>query len=129
MAAKAAAERGSGAGPSRKRRLATVAGYLADSGAREFDRLVYERVRLGILSALSVNESMSFSELKDLLGTSDGNLSVHARKLEDAGYLDCKKSFVGRTPKTEFSITAKGRTALERYLAHMEAIIQATRGE
>ena len=109
--------------------LESVKGLLSDDGPGAFHRLVNERVRLGILSALSVNESMSFSELKDLLGTSDGNLSVHARKLEDAGYLDCKKSFVGRTPKTEFSITAKGRTALERYLAHMEAIIQATRGE
>ncbi len=115
--------------PSRKRRLATVAGYLADSSAREFDRLVYERVRLGILSALAVNSSMSFSQLKDLLETSDGNLSVHARKLEDAGYLNCKKSFVGRTPKTEYRITAKGRRSLERYLEHMEAIIHATRGE
>ncbi len=129
MVAKASAQRGSGTTPSRKKRLATVAGYLADSGAREFDRLVYERVRLGILSALAVNKSMSFAELKDLLGTSDGNLSVHARKLEDAGYLECRKSFVGRTPKTEFEITAAGRTALERYLEHMEAIILATRGQ
>lgn len=116
------------AAPSSRRRLATVAGYLADSSTREFDRLVYERVRLGILSALSVNASMTFSELKNLLETSDGNLSVHARKLEEAGYLRCKKSFEGRTPRTEFSVTAKGRKALERYLEHMEAIIQATRG-
>ena len=115
--------------PSRRRRLATVAGYLSDSSTREFDRLVYERIRLGILSALSVNRSMTFSELKELLETSDGNLSVHARKLEDAGYVTCKKSFAGRTPKTEFAIAAKGRKALERYLAHMEAIIDATRGE
>lgn len=115
--------------PSRKRRLATVAGYLSDSRVREFDRLVYERIRLGILSALSVNRSMTFSELKDLLETSDGNLSVHARKLEDAGYLGCKKSFAGRMPKTEFRITAKGRRGLERYLEHMEAIIHATRGD
>ena len=113
----------------RKGRLATVAGYLSDSSTREFDRLVYERVRLGILSALSVNRSMTFSALRDLLETSDGNLSVHARKLEDAGYLTCKKSFEGRTPKTEFAISAKGRRALERYLAHMEAIIRATRGK
>ncbi|MFQ5526983.1 MAG: winged helix-turn-helix domain-containing protein [Thermoanaerobaculia bacterium] len=115
--------------PSRKRRLDTVAGYLSDSRALEFDRLVYERVRLGILSALSVNRSMTFSELKELLETSDGNLSVHARKLEDAGYVACKKSFVGRTPKTEFRITAKGRRSLERYLEHMEALIEATRGK
>ena len=115
--------------PSRRRRLATVAGYLSDSSTREFDRLVYERIRLGILSALSVNKSMSFTELKELLETSDGNLSVHARKLEDAGYVNCKKSFAGRTPKTEYSIAAKGRKALAKYLAHMEAIIGATRGE
>lgn len=121
--------RAESASPSRKRRLETVAGYLSDSSAREFDRLVYERVRLGILSALSVNKSMTFSELKDLLETSDGNLSVHARKLEDAGYVSCKKSFVGRTPKTEFRITAKGRRSLESYLEHMEAIIHATRGK
>ena len=123
------ADAAAAAGTSRKRRLATVAGYLSDAGARELDRLVYERVRLGILSALSVSRSMSFSELKELLTTSDGNLSVHARKLEDAGYVSCKKSFEGRTPKTEFAITAKGRKALERYLAHIEAIIHATRGK
>lgn len=127
--AKAAAAGKATPRPSRERRLATVAGYLSDSSAREFDRLIYERVRLGILSALSVNRSMTFSELKELLETSDGNLSVHARKLEDAGYLTCKKSFVQRTPKTEYRITAEGRRRLERYLAHMEAIIQATRGE
>jgi len=127
--AKSAAARNSGAAPSRQHRLATVAGYLADSSAREFDRLVYERVRLGILSALSVNTSMTFAELKNLLDTSDGNLSVHARKLEDAGYLSCTKSFVSRTPKTEFRITAKGRHGLGRYLEHMEAIIRATRGD
>ncbi len=112
----------------KKRRLETVAGYLADSHAREFDRLVYERVRLGILSALAVNDSMTFSALRDLLETTDGNLSVHARKLEDAGYVRCSKSFEGRMPKTEYRISAKGRKALERYLDHMEAIITATRG-
>lgn len=115
-------------GGSRGRQLETVAGYLSDRHARKFDRLVYERIRLGILSALSVNRSMTFSEVKELLKTSDGNLSVHARKLEDAGYVACKKSFEGRIPKTEFSITLKGRRALERYLDHMEAIIEATRG-
>lgn len=126
--AKSSTVRPASSAPSRKRRLATVAGYLSDSGARELDRLVYERIRLGILSALSVNRSMTFSELKELLETSDGNLSVHARKLEDAGYLTCRKSFVKRTPKTEFRITAKGRRGLERYLEHMEALIHATRG-
>ena len=127
--AKAAAARPPAPAPSRRRRLEAVAGYLSDSSAREFDRLVYERVRLGILSALAVNRSMTFSELKELLDTSDGNLSVHARKLENAGYLNCKKSFVKRTPRTEYRITAKGRRRLESYLAHMEAIIQATRRE
>ena len=92
-----------------------------------FDRLVHERIRLGILSALAVNESVSFSDLKQLLATSDGNLSVHARKLEDAEYLICTKSFDGRFPKTEYRLTTRGRRALERYLDHMEALIDATR--
>ena len=104
-----------------------LAGYLADAGARDFDRLVYERVRLGIMSTLAVNRSLSFSSLKDLLHTSDGNLSVHARKLEDAGYIACKKTFQGRLPKTEYRLTPKGRRALESYLDHMEALIRATR--
>ena len=125
---KPAPRRDEAAEPSRKRRLATVAGYLSDSGTQEVDRLVYERIRLGILSALAVNDAMSFSELKKLLDTSDGNLSVHARKLEDAGYVRCKKRFEGRTPRSDYAITAKGRKALERYLDHMEAIIEATRG-
>ncbi len=112
----------------RRERLQSLAGYLSDRAAGEFDRLVYERVRLGIMSALAVNPSLSFSDLKRLLHTSDGNLSVHARKLEDAGYISCTKSFAGRFPKTEFRMTAKGREALERYLNHMEAVIQATRG-
>ncbi len=109
------------------RRLEAVAGYLADPAARDFDRLVYERIRLGILSALAVNKNLSFSELKDLLKTSDGNLSVHARKLEDAGYVDCRKTFEERHPKTEYRLTPRGRKALERYLDHMEALIEATR--
>ena len=108
-------------------RLRSIAGYLADPGASDFDRLVYERVRLGILSALAVNPTMTFSELKQLLKTSDGNLSVHARKLEDAGYVSCKKSFEDRLPKSEYQLTARGRRALERYLDHMEALIDATR--
>ncbi len=107
--------------------LEAVAGYLSDSQAERFDRLVYERVRLGILSALSVNSAMSFSELKALLKTSDGNLSVHARKLEDAGYINCKKTFQGRQPRTDYTLSASGRKALERYLDHMEALIHATR--
>jgi DNA-binding HxlR family transcriptional regulator len=93
----------------------------------ELDRLIHERVRLGIVSALAVNDSLSFNELKALLQTTDGNLSVHARKLEDAEYVACAKSFAGRVPKTEYRLTAQGRRALERYLDHMEALIRATR--
>ncbi len=111
-----------------QRRLEGVAGYLSDPAAGEFDRLVYERIRLGIMSALAVNPKMTFTELKELLQASDGNLSAHARKLEDAGYVDCKKSFKGRFPLTEYKLTPAGRRALERYLDHMEALIQATRG-
>jgi DNA-binding MarR family transcriptional regulator len=93
----------------------------------KLDRLIHERLRLGILSALAVNESLTFNELKKLLKTTDGNLSVHARKLEDAQYVTCTKSFEGRLPKTEYRLTAVGRRALERYLDHMEALIQAMR--
>jgi DNA-binding HxlR family transcriptional regulator len=89
----------------------------------EIDRLIHERLRLGIISALAVNQSLTFNELKHLVKTSDGNLSVHARKLEEAGYLNCSKTFEGRTPKTEYSLSAAGRSALKRYLAHMEAVI------
>jgi DNA-binding MarR family transcriptional regulator len=92
-----------------------------------FDRLVYERVRLGIMSALAVNERLTFNELKSLFDVSDGNLSAHARKLEEAGYLECTKSFEGRRPKSEYRITATGRKALHRYLEHIEAVIKATR--
>ena len=95
--------------------------------ASKFDRLVHERLRLGILSALTVNDSLTFIELKKLLDTSDGNLSVHARKLEEAGYVDCAKSFAGRTPRTDYRLTAAGRRALDRYLDHMEALIHAMR--
>jgi len=109
--------------------LRGIAGYLADPKAGEFDRLVYERVRLGILSALAVNPSLSFTELRDLLETSDGNLSVHARKLENAGYVSCRKRFEARVPRTVYQLTAKGRRALERYLDHMETLIQAMREE
>jgi DNA-binding MarR family transcriptional regulator len=110
-----------------RERLEGIAGYLADDRAREFDRLVYERVRLGILSALAVNPSLTFTELKELLKTSDGNLSVHARKLEEASYITCTKFFKGRVPRTEYRLSARGRKALERYLDHMEALIEATR--
>ena len=95
--------------------------------APKLDRLVHERLRLGILSALSVNESLTFNELKKLLDTTDGNLSVHARKLEEAGYVACHKGFEDRLPRTDYNLTAAGRRALERYLDHMEALIQAMR--
>jgi len=95
--------------------------------ADALDRLIHERLRLGIVSALAVNDSLSFSDLKKLMKTTDGNLSVHARKLEEAEYITCTKSFEGRMPKTEYRLTAAGRRALERYLDHMEALIRATR--
>ena len=97
------------------------------ASAPKLDRLIHERLRLGILSALSVNDSLTFNELKKLLDTTDGNLSVHARKLEEAGYVACAKSFEGRMPRTDYRLTAAGRRALERYLDHMEALIQAMR--
>lgn len=95
--------------------------------APELDALIHERMRLGIVSALAANESLTFSELKELLKTTDGNVSVHARKLEDADYISCAKSFVGRMPKTQYRLTEKGRRALEKYLNHMEALIRAAR--
>ena len=91
------------------------------------DRLIHERLRLGIVSALAVNDSLSFMDLKRLMKTTDGNLSVHARKLEEASYIACTKFFQGRLPKTEYRLTPAGRRALERYLDHMEALIRATR--
>ncbi|MFI4908879.1 MAG: winged helix-turn-helix domain-containing protein [Steroidobacterales bacterium] len=93
----------------------------------KFDRLVYERVRLGIMSALAVNAQLTFNELKALFDVSDGNLSAHARKLEEAGYIECSKSFAGRRPKSEYRLTPLGRQALYRYLEHIEAVIKATR--
>jgi DNA-binding HxlR family transcriptional regulator len=108
-------------------RVADANAEPAERGALALDRLIHERLRLGIVSALAVNESLTFNELKRLLDTTDGNLSVHARKLEDAEYVTCTKSFEGRVPRTEYRITAKGRRALERYLDHMEALIRATR--
>ena len=95
--------------------------------APELDRLIHERLRLGIVSALAANESMSFNDVKSLMNTTDGNLSVHARKLEDAGYITCSKSFDGRVPRTEYRLTAAGRRALESYLNHMETLIQQMR--
>ena len=99
----------------------------AGARARSLDRIIHERLRLGIVSALSVNESLTFRELKRILSTTDGNLSVHSRKLEEAGYISCDKTFVGRLPRSEYRLTEKGRLALENYLTHMEALIRATR--
>jgi DNA-binding HxlR family transcriptional regulator len=97
------------------------------SAAPNLDRLIHERLRLGIISALAANESLTFSELKNLMNTTDGNLSVHARKLEEAGYISCSKYFQGRLPKTEYKLTAAGRSALENYLSHMESLIKQMR--
>lgn len=99
----------------------------AQSRAADLDRLIHEPVRLGIVSALAVNDTMTFNDLKELLKTTDGNLSVHARKLEESQYIGCEKYFEGRVPKTEYRLTAAGRRALETYLDHMEALIRATR--
>jgi DNA-binding MarR family transcriptional regulator len=100
---------------------------VAGAGTRALDRIIHERLRLGIVSALSVNDSLTFRELKKILATTDGNLSVHARKLEEAGYVGCEKKFEGRLPRTEYKLTQAGRNALENYLTHMEALIRATR--
>jgi len=109
------------------RGLQGVKGGAAAHGPLELDRLIHERMRLAMVSALAVNHSLTFNELKRLLETTDGNLSVHARKLEEAGYVQCTKSFEGRVPRTEYRLTEEGRRALERYLAHMEALIRSTR--
>ncbi len=101
----------------------------AGAVSSDLDKVIHERMRLGIISALAANDKLSFTDLKNLLDTSDGNISVHARKLEEAGYLTMKKSFLDRTPLTEYQITAAGRKALERYLDHMEALIKAMKGK
>jgi len=125
MAAKPSARAPVQAAPKRAR-LAAVPAAAADQDAT-FDRLVYERVRLGIMSALAVREELTFTELKALFDVSDGNLSAHARKLEEAKYLTCSKSFERRRPKTIYRLTALGKSALHRYLDHVEAVIKATR--
>jgi DNA-binding MarR family transcriptional regulator len=113
----------------RKRpKLASVPAAARENDDATFDRLVYERVRLGIMSALAVREDLTFSELKALFDVSDGNLSAHARKLEEAKYLTCTKSFADRRPKSVYRLTQRGRDALNRYLDHVEAVIKATRG-
>jgi DNA-binding HxlR family transcriptional regulator len=118
-------QRKSSAGESKLRKVSESASESAPH--QKFERLIHERSRLGIISALAVNQSLTFNDLKKLVRTTDGNLSVHARKLEDAGYLACTKSFDGRTPKTEYSLTRAGRRALEQYLNHMEALIRTMR--
>ena len=110
-----------------KEALRSVRGRAAEATPGALDRLIHERMRLGIVSALAANESLTFNELKGLLQTTDGNLSVHARKLEDAQYIACDKTFEGRVPRTEYRLTAAGRRALEKYVSHMEAIIKAVR--
>ena len=107
--------------------LDAVEGRQPEAGALDLDRLIHERVRLGIVSSLAVNGSLTFTDLRDLLGITDGNLSAHARKLEDADYIVCTKSHDGRGSKTEYRLTSTGRGELQQYLNHMEAIIQATR--
>jgi DNA-binding transcriptional ArsR family regulator len=126
MAAKSSARRLATNVP-RTAKLATVQGFAQDADSVSFDRLVYERVRLGIMSALAVREELTFNELKALFDVSDGNLSAHARKLEEAKYLTCTKSFEERRPKTIYRLTALGKSALHRYLDHVEAVIKATR--
>lgn len=111
--------------PARKPAPATE---IVETAFPDFDRLIHEKMRLAIVSALAVNTTLTFNELKAILKTTDGNVSVHTRKLEEAGYLSCRKSFEGRMPKTEYSLTAAGKRALEKYLGHMEALIKATRG-
>ena len=116
------------AGAARTRRPSPAARTApAKVEVQDLDRIIHERVRLAIVSALAVNEAMTFADLKALLSTTDGNLSVHARKLEEAGYVLCTKGFDGRVPRTEYRLAAAGRRALEKYLAHMEALIRATR--
>jgi DNA-binding HxlR family transcriptional regulator len=115
-----------------KRREPTISGLhdsksKAKSSAPALDRLIHERMRLGIVSALAANESLTFNDLKAFMNTTDGNLSVHARKLEEGGYIACTKSFEGRLPKTEYKLTTSGRRALENYLSHMESLIQQMR--
>ena len=124
-----AANRSQGQGGGRSRSLEAISGFVADDKGGDFHKLLNDKLRLGILSSLAVSEKLSFKELKKLLGATDGNLSVHARKLEDAGYVRCEKTFEERVPKTEYRITRDGRAALERYLKHMEALIQATSGK
>jgi DNA-binding HxlR family transcriptional regulator len=121
-------------GATRKKRETSGAAIAAEPQAAKashpahsLDRLIHERMRLGIISALAANESLTFNDLKNLMHTTDGNLSVHARKLEEGGYIACTKSFEGRLPKTEYKLTANGKRALENYVSHMETLIKQVR--
>ncbi len=130
MARPAMARAGAGAvaePKARPERSVTPEQAKLENALPHLDRIIHERMRLGIISALAVNESLTFNELKKLLQTTDGNLSVHARRLEEAQYVECSKTFEGRMPKTEYRLTGAGRKAFERYLDHMEALIQAMR--
>ena len=122
MAKQSALRREAKRTPTSKQKLGEVHGGAPHS-AHDIDRMIHERLRLGIISALAAKQSLTFNELKHTVKTSDGNLSVHARKLEDAGYISCSKTFAGRVPRTEYSLTVTGRRALQRYLDHMEALI------
>ncbi len=127
MARRNTARKVDASGTDAREGLTSVPGAAADTArsAVEFDRLIHERVRLGIVSALAVHDTLSFNDLKATLQITDGNLSVHARKLEDAGYIECTKSFEGRMPRTEYRLTDAGRAALNRYVDHMEALLKA----
>lgn len=127
MGAKPAPRKAAKPAKRKRPRLASVASPVGAGADAQFDRLIYERVRLGIMSALAVREELTFTELKALFDVSDGNLSAHARKLEEAKYLTCTKSFEERRPKSVYRITPLGRNALNRYLDHVEAVIEATR--
>lgn len=128
MARRSAAKRATEKRPeSDAANLREVAGAKVTSSAPSLDRIIHERLRLGIVSALAANETLTFNDLKSLLDTTDGNLSVHARKLEEAGFITCTKYFEGRTPKTEYKLSAAGRKALDDYLSHMEKLIQQMR--
>jgi len=128
LALKDEKQEGGKATTSRKLQNVSAKKSTEDVSSADLDRLIHEKMRLGIISALAANERLTFNELKALMKTTDGNLSVHARKLEDAGYVVCEKSFDGRIPKTEYKITKEGRKALERYLNHMESLIRTMRG-
>ena len=119
--AKAAAARKTSESPAPRR-------LPVETSIPDFDRLIHEKTRLAIISALAVNPTLTFNEMKAILKTTDGNVSVHARKLEEAGYLACRKSFEGRMPKTEYSLTAAGKRAFEKYIGHMEALVKAAKG-